>query len=94
MDETQVRAIVRDELKRLALIQPEFLGDRIRASRLAAGKSQRDLAEEYGCSQATIQAIETGTRPILLRRLDDLAALLGKRIILVDVPEEAPDGRD
>ena len=88
MDETEVRAIVRDELKRLALIQPEFLGDRIRAARIAAGKSQRDLAEEYGCSQATIQAIETGTRSIFPRRLDDLAALLGKRVILVDIPKE------
>lgn len=83
----QIRTVVRDELTGLGLLRPDTLGNRIREARVARGLSQRDLAGLFGCSQATIQSIEDGTRGVLLRRLDDLAELLGKRIVLIDITE-------
>ncbi|MEV7805057.1 helix-turn-helix transcriptional regulator [Microbispora sp. NPDC088329] len=62
----------------------EPLNLQVKAARLAAGFTQRRAADEFGCSQAFIHQLEDGTARILPRRLGDLVAIYGMRLVPVD----------
>ena len=57
-----------------------FVGQNIKAARIAAGLKQSDLAAALGASQALISQYEVGTMPVPPARLDRLAALFGKPV--------------
>lgn len=52
------------------------MNDRIRAARLATGKSQLQVAAALGINQQAVSKWERGTCSPSARRLADLAALL------------------
>ncbi|MEU8278186.1 helix-turn-helix domain-containing protein [Microbispora bryophytorum] len=60
------------------------LNVQVKAARLAAGFTQRRAAEQFGCSQGFIHQLEDGTARILPRRLGDLLAIYGQRLVLVN----------
>lgn len=56
---------------------PESLGRLIQQSRLAAGLSQKELADQLGVSQRSITELETGKATIQVRRMFDLLKATG-----------------
>ena len=63
-----------------------FVGQNIKAARIAAGLKQSDLAAALGASQALISQYEVGTMPVPPARLDRLAALFGKPVSEFTLP--------
>ncbi|TXS21397.1 XRE family transcriptional regulator [Streptomyces sp. ms191] len=56
----------------------QSVADALRASRLAAGMSQEELAERASTSRSTIQNLESGQpRKRISRRMQEIAAILG-----------------
>ncbi|GGK61948.1 hypothetical protein Sme01_03820 [Sphaerisporangium melleum] len=93
MNEADVRAIVRDELAQAGAGRTGSLAAQIRQAREAAGLSQKELAGRFGNSQPHMHRIEVGRGFLTCDDLDRLAALLGKRVVLVDLPEEVSDAQ-
>ena len=60
------------------------IGKRIREARMAAGRSQEDIARPLGMSRATVSGIENGTvNEIGVRKLMALCAALGLELNVV-----------
>lgn len=55
----------------------------LRAARRSAAASQRELAKVSGVSQPAIAAIESGAHDTSVRRLEQLLASLGQRVIVL-----------
>lgn len=63
--------------------------ERLRAARLAAGLTQREVAESMGTSQAQVVRIENAqVLGISLRSLADFASACGYEARIILVPEE------
>lgn len=69
---------------------PEDAGIVMQQARLAAGLTQRELAERLGISQRYVWEMESGKDSPALRRLLDALEATGARVY-VDVPEGALD---
>lgn len=73
-----------DELTRVALTE-------LRSTRIGLGVSQRQLARALGLSQSEIASLETfKIVHVSLRRLSEVAALLGLRVSLTFHPDGQP----
>ncbi len=59
------------------------IGDALRTSRLQLDKSQRDLSELTGISQARISLIENGAVDLRTSTLQELARSLDLEVVLV-----------
>ena len=70
-------------------------GVALRDARLAAGLSQRELADRVGTSQATISAYENGTKQPSVATLSRLLAAAGWRLTVASAaqPVIEPSGR-
>lgn len=67
---------IMDEAERRELRLRQRIGDELRQARLAAGVSQREVADALGCSAATVSRIERGlTRKVTLIQLARHAAV-------------------
>ena len=66
----------------------ERIGQEIATARQAKGLSQRDLADLTGLNQANVWKIETGKYSVGLDILSKICNVLGKRVNLVDIPED------
>lgn len=69
---------------RLIDAEPDSIGARIRAARLASGLSQGELAARMRVSQGRISAIELGREGISLERAGRLAVALGCKPSAID----------
>jgi HTH-type transcriptional regulator/antitoxin HipB len=63
--------------QKMKISGPQSLGRLVQQSRLAAGLTQVELAQELGISQRAITDIETGKATIQVRRLFDLLKMTG-----------------
>jgi transcriptional regulator with XRE-family HTH domain len=61
-----------------------YLLNELRAARVGAGVSQRDMAKKAGYSSIDISRWELGMRDPRSSTLVTLAETLGKRVVLVD----------
>lgn len=64
------------------------LGDRIKAERIASGKTQKELAENAGIAQKTLSSMETGNDVSLTTLIEVLRALGHLQNIDMLVPEQ------
>jgi transcriptional regulator with XRE-family HTH domain len=80
----------RDRGRRNAQLLALRLGTELRETRLAAGVSQRRLAEATGVSQPAISRLEHGRLPMAVDSLALLCAALGSRLSVQLYPEGAP----
>jgi transcriptional regulator with XRE-family HTH domain len=70
---------------------PGFRGDRLRAARRAAGKTQLRLSQELGVHETVVANWERGERVPRVDRLGELARALGVRPAdLTDLAEDGP----
>lgn len=70
----------------------EPLNRQLAQARTQAGRTQEEIAVALGWkTQATLSGIERGYSRIHLQQLDRWAAVLGKRIILIDAEPRAPE---
>lgn len=58
-------------------------GDYIRAARIAAGLTQRELAERLGVTQPAISALESGREDATVSRVEQALAAMHQRFIVV-----------
>lgn len=66
-------------------------GMALQQARLAAGMTQRDLAEQMGVSQKYVWEMETGKSVAAIERLLSAFKATGVKLI-AEVPEGDPDG--
>lgn len=63
--------------QKMKISGPQSLGRLVQQSRVSAGLTQVELAQELGISQRAITDIETGKSTIQMRRLFDLLKMTG-----------------
>lgn len=66
--------------QRMRIAGPESLGKLVQQSRLSAGLTQSQLADELGISQRAITELETGKATIQMRRLFQLLKATGAHL--------------
>lgn len=59
----------------------DYIRKRIRQARDEAGLTQRELAQQFGCSQVTMSDIERGVTRVNAADLPRLASILGKSVL-------------
>lgn len=76
------------------LLRQRIIGALLRQAREEAGKTQKELAEDIGCSPRRIASYEYGERPIPVAELEVLARALGRRLEDFLDEESSPVGRE
>jgi len=67
------------------------IGDRVRAARLEAGLTQRDLAAKAGVPQSTVARIESGALDPRFGTLDRLLRVCNAELVVVERPGRGVD---
>lgn len=75
-------------MKSARIVNPEILGDVLRAARMGKGISQRKLAEELGVSQRYVVEIEHGKPTKAVERLFEFMMALDV-VLTAEVADDA-----
>lgn len=74
---------------RSTVTNPAGLGVALQQARMAAGATQRELADQLGVSQRYIWELESGKNSLVLARLFEALRITGAQLIV-----EVPEGHD